>query len=55
MNVTLAFIRYIMYVSMPYKSKVMLEEAILNLCKITEPRKYKLKVENLGLHDLKEF
>ena len=26
---------------------------VLNLCKITEPRKWKLKVEIL--HDLKEF
>ena len=36
---------------MPYKSKVMLIEAVIfNLCKITEPRKQKLKVE--FLHNL---
>ena len=29
------------------------EAVVLNLCKITEPRKQKLKVEIL--HDLKEF
>ena len=41
--------------SIPYQSKVMLieEAVVLNLCKITEPRKQKLKVEIL--HDLKEF
>ena len=43
---------------MPYQSKVMListteESVVLNLCKITEVRKQKLKVEIL--HDLKEF
>ena len=54
-NVTVAFIRYYIYVSMPYKSQVMLlrEGVILNLSKITEPRKQKLKLEIL--HDLKNF
>ena len=41
--------------SMPYHSKVMLckEDVVLNFCKITEPRKQKLKVENLI--DLNKF
>ena len=54
-NVTVAFILYYIYVSMPYKSQVMLlrEGVILNLSKITEPGKQKLKVEIL--HDLKNF
>ena len=40
---------------MPFQSKVMLiaKTVVLNLCKITEPRKQEMKVEIL--HDLKEF
>ena len=40
---------------MPFQSRVMLigEALVLNLCKITEPRKQKFKVEIL--HDFKEF
>ena len=40
---------------MPFQFKIMLigRSCSINLCKITEPRKQKLKVEIL--HDLKEF
>ena len=54
-QMNLALICYIIYVSMIYQSKVMLirRSCSINLYKITEPRKQKLKVEIL--HDLKEF
>ena len=50
-NVTSAFMGYIIYGSIPYQSKVILTEetVVLNLRKITEVRKQKIKVEIL--HD----